>query len=142
MTPGQPEAPVGARQTTGIVHRRSAVAVATTVARLTEAINTVGAKLFAVIDHSGEAERAGLSLRDTKVVVFGNPAAGTPVMEASPLAALDLPLKVLVWEDDSGAVWMSYLSGQWLAERHGIPTDLAKPLFAVDVLTALVASAR
>jgi len=133
------EPPLGARKTIGIVHRRSPVPVATTVERLIEAIHAAGAKLFVVIDHSGEAQAAGLSLRDTKVVVFGSPVAGTAVMEASPLAALDLPLKVLVWEDDSQTVWMSYLSAQWLAERHGIPADLAKPLSAVDALTGRVA---
>ena len=83
---------------------------------------------------------AGLTLRDTKVVVFGNPLAGTPVMQASPLAALDLPLKVLVWADDQGSVWMSYLEGQWLADRHGIAVDLARPLSAVDTITGRVAA--
>jgi uncharacterized protein (DUF302 family) len=139
MTPGDTEAPLGARPTAGIVHRRSPVPVATTVERLIEAIRAAGAKLFVVIDHSGEAEAAGLSLRDTKVVVFGNPVAGTPIMDASPLAALDLPLKVLVWADDDESVWMSYLSAQWLAERHNIPGDLAKPLAAVEMITSRVA---
>jgi len=83
--------PFGSRNTDGIVHRRSPFSVAVTVERLTEVVGAAGAKLFAVIDHSGEARRAGLTLRDTKVVVFGNPSAGTPVMQASPLAALDLP---------------------------------------------------
>jgi uncharacterized protein (DUF302 family) len=78
-------------------------------------------------------------LRDTKLLIFGNPLGGTPVMQAAPLAALDLPLKVLVWVDDSEAVWMSYLSGEWLAERHGVPADLAKPLSAVEGLTRQVA---
>jgi uncharacterized protein (DUF302 family) len=91
------------------------------------------------VDHSGEAESAGLSLRDTKLVVFGNPLAGTPVMGASPLAALDLPLKVLVWADDEGTVWMSYLAAEWLAGRHGTAAELTKPLAAPDSLTSRVA---
>jgi len=132
--------PFGSRNTDGIVHRRSPFSVAVTVERLTEVVGAAGAKLFAVIDHSGEARRAGLTLLDTKVVVFGNPSAGTPVMQASPLAALDLPLKVLVWADDQGSVWMSYLEGQWLAERHGIAADLARPLSAVDTVTGRVAA--
>jgi uncharacterized protein (DUF302 family) len=110
-----------------------------TVEHLGEVIEAAGAKLFAVIDHSGEAERVGLALRDTKLVVFGNPSAGTPVMQASPLAALDLPLKVLVWADDEGTVWMSYLEGQWLANRHGVAADLARPLSAVELVTGKVA---
>jgi uncharacterized protein (DUF302 family) len=79
-------------------------------------------------------------LRDTKLLVFGNPAGGTPAMVASPLAALDLPLKVLVWMDDDGAVWMSYLDAAWLAARHGLATELAAPLSAVDRLTNQIAT--
>ena len=91
------------------------------------------------MDHSGEAQQAGLSLRDTKLLIFGNPLGGTPAMEASALAALDLPLKVLVWADDEGAVWMSYLDSAWLAERHGLAPRLAAPLSATDGLTDQVA---
>jgi uncharacterized protein (DUF302 family) len=131
--------PFGTGATDGIVNRPSPVSVAETIERLTEAINAAGAKVFVLVDHSGEAEQAGLSLRDTKLLVFGNPAGGTPVMEAAPLAALDLPLKVLVWEDDAGTVWMTYLSAQWLAHRHNIPADLAKPLTAVDALASRLA---
>jgi uncharacterized protein (DUF302 family) len=122
----------------GVVHRRSPFPVAETVDRLTRAIGAAGAKVFVVVDHSGEAERAGLSLRDTKLVVFGNPAAGTPAMAASPLAALDLPLKILVWEDDAGDVWSSYLDAAWLADRHGLDAQLAAPLAAADRLAHLV----
>ena len=131
--------PFGARSTDGVVHRRSLFSVARTVEGLGQVIEDAGAKLFAVVDHSGEAERVGLALRDTKLVVFGNPSAGTPVMQASPLAALDLPLKVLVWADDEGGVWMSYLEGAWLADRHGIAADLARPLSAAEVVTGRVA---
>jgi uncharacterized protein (DUF302 family) len=132
------DGPNGAKPTNGIVHRRSPFGVDDTVDRLADAISSVGAKLFAVIDHSGEAQRAGLSLRDTKLVVFGNPVAGTPVMEAAPLIAIELPLKVLVWADDEGTVWLTYLSGEWLANRHGLVAELAKALSATEVLTARV----
>jgi uncharacterized protein (DUF302 family) len=140
MTEATAETPAGARPISGIVNRRSPLSVAGTVEQLTEAISAAGAKLFVVVDHSGEAERAGLSLRDTKLLVFGNPMGGTPVMQSSPLAALDLPLKVLVWQDDAGAVWMSYLSAEWLAVRHDIPAELAKPLSAVEALASHLAA--
>jgi uncharacterized protein (DUF302 family) len=128
--------PMGARATSGVVSRRSPLPVAETVDRLASAIRAAGAKLFVVVDHSGEAQRVGMALRDTKLLVFGNPAGGTPAMVASPLAALDLPLKVLVWMDDDGAVWMSYLDAGWLAARHGLATQLAAPLSAVHHLVA------
>ena len=132
--------PAGARPTSGVVHRRSPLSVAETVERLATAIRAAGATLFLVVDHSGEARRVGMTLRDTKLLVFGNPVGGTAAMVASPLAALDLPLKVLVWMDDDGAVWMSYLDAAWLAARHGLAAELAAPLSAVDGLTAQVAT--
>jgi uncharacterized protein (DUF302 family) len=116
------------------------VPVADTVQRLTEAIEAAGAKVFAVIDQAAEAAAAGASLRDTQLILFGNPLAGTPVMEASPLAALDLPLKILVWADDGGVVWMTYLSADWLAARYDIPQEVVKPLSAVENLTGHVAA--
>jgi uncharacterized protein (DUF302 family) len=130
--------PAGARPTSGVVHQRSPLSVAETVERLAAAIRAAGATLFFVVDHSGEAQRVGMVLRDTKLLGFGNPVGGTPAMVASPLAALDLPLKVLVWTDDDGAVWMSYLDAAWLAARHGLTAELAAPLSAVDGLTAQV----
>lgn len=132
--------PAGAPPTDGIVHTRSPHTVSETVELLTSEIGAAGAKLFTVIDHSGEAARAGLSLRDTKLLIFGNPAGGTPVMVAAPLAAIDLPLKLLVWQDDGGAVWMSYLDPQWLAGRLGLAADLAAPLAAPGRLAARVAA--
>jgi uncharacterized protein (DUF302 family) len=132
--------PAGGRPTSGVVHKRIPLSVAETVERLATAIRAAGATLFLVVDHSGEAQRVGMTLRDTKLLVFGNPLAGTPAMVASPLAALDLPLKVLVWMDDDGAVWMSYLDAAWLAARHGLATELAASLSAVDRLTAQVAT--
>ena len=132
--------PQGAIAVAGVVNRLSPVGVSETLDRLTEAISGAGAKVFALIDQSGEAKAAGLSLRDTKLLIFGNPAAGTPIMQAAPLSALDLPLKILVWADGEGAVWMSYVSSQWLAARHGIPPELAKPLSAVEMLVSRVAA--
>ena len=132
--------PAGAWPTSGVVHKRSPLSVAETVARLATAIRAAGAKLFLVVDHSGEAQRVGMVLRDTKLLVFGNPVGGTPAMVASPLVALDLPLKILVGMDDDGAVWMSYFDAAWLAARHGLASELAAPLSAVDGLTTQVAT--
>jgi uncharacterized protein (DUF302 family) len=137
--PAEPT-PAGTHHVSGVVNRRSPLSVAETVERLTGAIGAAGAKIFAVIDQSAEAARAGTSLRDTQLVLFGNPLAGTPVMEASPLAALDLPLKILVWADDDGVVWMTYLSPAWLADRYDIPSDVAKSLAAVENLTGHLAA--
>jgi uncharacterized protein (DUF302 family) len=105
-----------------------------TVARLESVIAAKGLKLFAVIDHSGEAEAHGLALRNTKVVVFGNPEAGTPVMQAHPLAALDLPLKVLVW-DDNGQTQLTYTAPAELATRYELESDLAARLAGIDAVT-------
>jgi uncharacterized protein (DUF302 family) len=127
--------PIGTRTTVGIANKKSPFSVSETVDRLSEAIRGAGATLFAVVDHSGEAERVGLALRDTKLMIFGNPVGGTPVMAASPLAAIDLPLKVLVWAAEDGTVWMSYLTPKWLADRHGLPVELVTPLSAAEMLT-------
>ena len=118
----------------GIVTKLSQHPVAGTVAKLTGMISAKGIKLFAVIDQSAEARQAGLSLRETTLVIFGSPAAGTPVMAASPLAALDLPLKVLVWDDD-GQTKVSYYSPDALAARYHLGADLAGNLAAVNALT-------
>jgi uncharacterized protein (DUF302 family) len=124
----------------GIVTKLSPHPVADTVSKLTGMIGARGIRLFAVIDQSAEARQAGLSLRETTLVIFGNPAAGTPVMEAAPLAALDLPLKVLVW-DDNGQTKVSYYSAEALAARHHLDAGLAGNLAAVNALTdALTAS--
>ena len=123
----------------GIVSKDSPRSVQDTVARLQELAAANGLKLFTVIDHSGEARANGLELRDTKVVIFGSPAAGTPVMVAAPLVALDLPLKVLVW-DDRGQTKVSYLAPAALAARHHLNDELAARLAGIDKLTdALVA---
>lgn len=124
----------------GITSRRSPRSVEETVAQIVAALDKNGVKLFATVDHSGEAEKAGLTLGDTKLLIFGNPAAGTPLMQENRLIALDLPLKVLVWEDGDGQVWMTYLAGSWLAERYEIDASLAKVLSAVEGLADHVAS--
>jgi uncharacterized protein (DUF302 family) len=123
-----------------VVTKLSPHPVADTVSRLTSMISAKGIRLFAVIDQSAEARQAGLTLRQTTLVIFGSPAAGTPVMAAAPLAALDLPLKVLVWDDD-GQTKVSYYSPDALAARHHLGAGLAGNLAAVNVLTdALTAS--
>lgn len=110
--------------TEGTMTKFSLRFVGDAVSRLTEIVEAKGLKLFAVIDHSGEAWRAGLELRETKLVIFGSPQAGTPVMVAIPLAALDLPLKALVWSDD-GQTKVSYTSSPALAARYGLDDELA-----------------
>ncbi len=117
-----------------VVTKLSPRSVGDTVARLSEIAVSKGLKVFAVVDHSGEAKAAGLALRDTKVVIFGNPAAGTPVMQAVPQAALDLPLKVLVW-DDGGQTTLAYTAPAALASRWGLSEELAARLAGIDGLT-------
>jgi uncharacterized protein (DUF302 family) len=123
----------------GIVTKLSPRPVADTVARLTELIAAKGMTLFSVIDQQAAARGAGLDLRDTTLVLFGSPAAGTPVMEAAPLAALDLPLKVLIW-DDGGQATVTYTAPEALAARYQLSDDLAARLAGIGPLTdALVA---
>lgn len=122
------------RASESYVTKASPKSVADTVTRLTDMIAAKGLRLFAVIDQAGEARRIGLELRDTVLVLFGSPAAGTPVMASSPLAALDLPLKVVVWADgDSTKV--SYLAPAALAADHQLSPELAAPFFGIDALT-------
>ena len=123
-----------------MVTKSSPSSVAETVARLERELEARGVKLFAVIDHSGEAAAAGLRLRDTKVVIFGNPAAGTPVMEAAPLAALDLPLKVLIWADGD-QTRINYVDAAELGARYGLSNELADRLAVIDAITDAAAAA-
>ncbi len=111
--------------------------VADTVSRIEQVLASKGIKLFAVIDHSGEAHAAGLELRETKVLIFGSPAAGTPVIDAAPLAALDLPLKVLVWAD-ADQTQLSYTPPATLAARYGLGADLAGRLAGIEVVVEAV----
>jgi uncharacterized protein (DUF302 family) len=112
-----------------------------TVARVKGALEAKGVKLFALIDHSGEAETAGLHMRPTKLLIFGNPKAGTPWMVAAPSIAIDLPLKMLIAEDADGKVWISYNDPAYIQSRHHLPPELFQALSAVgvDALAAKVA---
>ena len=125
---------------TDVITKLSTRSVADTVSRFTGMLSAKGVRLFDVIDQAAEASKVGLSLRETTLVIFGNPAAGTPVMAAAPLSALDLPLKVLVWDDD-GQTKVSYYAPAAIAASHNLGADLAGNLAAINVLTdALVAS--
>jgi uncharacterized protein (DUF302 family) len=124
----------GARS--GIINTPSHHSVDQTVARLTQILQAKGLTLFALIDHSGEAEKAGLKMRPTKLLIFGNPKAGTLLMLAAPSIAIDLPLKILIWEDGEGKAQVSYNSSAYLQERHGLPSELAANIAAVATLAA------
>jgi uncharacterized protein (DUF302 family) len=124
---------------TQITTKVSPRSVSETVSRLTGILTARGLKVFAVIDQAAEARQVGMDLRETTLVLFGNPAAGTPVMAAAPLAALDLPLKVLIW-DDGGQTTVTYYGPAALAARYGLNAELTAKLAAIDPLTdALVA---
>jgi uncharacterized protein (DUF302 family) len=123
------------RETAGVVTTTSPHSVGATVTRLQRIIAEKGLKLFAVIDHSGEAAQVGLAMPDTKLVVFGSPTAGTPVMVAEPLAALDLPLKILVWADTNGATSISYNAPSYLAERYHLTPELRKRLEPIEAIS-------
>lgn len=117
-----------------VITKLSPHSVADTVDRLIALLNARDIKVFTVIDHSGEARAAGLAMRDTKLVIFGNPASGTPIMEIAPLAALDLPLKVLVWADDTQTK-VSYAPPSALAARYGLTDELATRLAGIHAIT-------
>ena len=118
----------------GIVNQPSSHSVEQTVERLKAILQSKGVTLFAVIDHSGEAEKVGMKMPPTKLLIFGNPKAGTPLMLAAPSIAIDLPLKILVWEDREGKVWTSYNSPEYLQQRHGLPQELLANIAVVDTL--------
>lgn len=118
----------------GLVQVGSRYSVEETLARLQAAFKEKGMQVFAVVDHSGEAEKVGLKMRSTKVVIFGSPKGGTPLMVATPSLAIDLPLKALVAEGADGKVSVSYNSPEYLQERHGVPAELIKNLAGAGVL--------
>ena len=120
----------------GIVQVASKYSVDETVTRLESVLAESGVRVFAVVDHSGEAEKVGMKMRPTKLVIFGNPKGGTLLMVAAPSVAIDLPLKALVAEDESGTVWVSYNSPEYLQQRHGVPEDLIKNIAVVGALVA------
>jgi uncharacterized protein (DUF302 family) len=123
----------------GIVDKPSRHSVEKTVEKLKGILQSKGVALFATIDHSGEAEKVGMKMRPTKLLIFGSPKAGTPLMQAAPSVAIDLPLKILVWEDGQGKVWASYNSPAYLQERHGIPPELVQNIAVVETLAAKAA---
>lgn len=124
----------------GIVRIPGNQSVDGTVERLKAILQARGITLFALVDHSGDAAKSGMQMPNTKLLIFGNPNAGTPVMLASPSSALDLPLKILVAEDETGKVFLTYNSAQFLAERHGVAPELVKVLAAVEGLAAAAAA--
>ncbi len=118
----------------GIQSRLSPFSVEQTLQRLQETIHNLNMTLFAHIDHSGEAQRVGLKMQEAHVLIFGNPKGGTPLMIASPLLALDLPLKVLVWQDEDERVWVSSTSTAYLSARYAIPQELVGNIAKIDTL--------
>lgn len=118
------------------MHLSSPHTVSETLQRLESILAARGLQLFARVDHSGEAEKVGMHMRPTKLLIFGSPKAGTPLMVAAPSLAIDLPLKALIWEDEQGKVWLSYNSPEYLKERHGVPEDLIKNIAAAGSLMA------
>jgi uncharacterized protein (DUF302 family) len=120
----------------GIVEVPSTHTVEQTLQQLQSALAAHGLQVFALVNHSGEAAKVGLKMRPTKLVIFGSPKAGTPLMIAAPSLAIDLPLKALVWEDNKGEVWVFYNSPGYLKKRHGIPDDLIKNIAGPGALIA------
>jgi uncharacterized protein (DUF302 family) len=125
--------------TSGIVDIASHHSVDATVEKVRVLLEAKGVALFALVDHSGEAEKVGMKMRPTKLLIFGNPKAGTLVMLASPSIAIDLPLKILVWEDEAGKVWISYNSADYLRARHNVSAELMKNIAAAEGIAAKAA---
>jgi uncharacterized protein (DUF302 family) len=123
----------------GLIHLPSKHSVEDTMQRLEELLEQKGVALFARIDHSGEAAKVGLEMRPTKLLIFGSPKAGTPLMQASPAVAIDLPLKALFWQDAEGKVWLTYNDPAYLQRRHGIPAELLPNIAGVSGLFAKAA---
>jgi uncharacterized protein (DUF302 family) len=118
----------------GIVRFPANHSVDEIVVRLQTLLREKGVKLFAIVDHSGEAKSVGLQMPPTTLLIFGNPKAGTPLMLASPEIAIDLPLKILISEDSEGKVWVSYNSSAYLQQRHSLPEDLLANIAVVEIL--------
>ncbi len=120
----------------GIIDTPSNHSVDETVEKLKGILQAKEVTLFALVDHSGEAEKAGMKMRPTKLLIFGSPKAGTPVMLAAPSSAIDLPLKILIWEDAQGKVWVTYNGPVYLQERHSLPPELLQNIAVVETLAA------
>jgi uncharacterized protein (DUF302 family) len=123
----------------GIVDILCNYSVDEAVEKLKAILQARGVTLFALVDHSGEAEKVGLRMPPTKLLIFGSPKAGTPLMLTSPSIAIDLPLKILIWEDAQGKVWLTYNSPSYLQERHGLPPDLLQNISVVEALAVKTA---
>lgn len=117
-----------------VITKRSKYSVPDTIDRIEKAVTEKGMKIFARINHAGEAKQAGLEMRPTELLLFGNPKGGTPLMVAKPTTAIDLPMKALAWEDEAGHVWLTYNASGLLHERHGVPKELASRLDPVGTL--------
>ena len=127
---------MGTSAENGIVSQPSHHSVDETIEKLKKLLEAKNVKIFALVDHSGEAEKAGMKMRPTKLLIFGNPKAGTPLMIASPSIALDLPLKMLVAEDTNGKVWISYNDAEYLRARHNLAKEFVQTLSAARALAA------
>jgi uncharacterized protein (DUF302 family) len=123
----------------GIVDKPANHSVDETVEKLKGILQSKGVALFAVVDHSGEATKVGMKMPPTKLLIFGSPKAGTPLMLASPSVAIDLPLKILIWEDAQGKAWLSYNSPAYLQERHSIPAELMQNIAVIEALASKAA---
>ena len=126
-------------ESNGVIRQSSNHSVDQTVAKLKAILQAKGVNLFAVVDHSGEAEKVGMEMPPTKLLIFGSPKAGTPLMLAAPSVAIDLPLKILVAQDAQGKVWLSYNSPEYLKDRHGLPSELLQNIAVVQTLVAKAA---
>jgi len=120
----------------GMIDHRSNHSVDQTVEKLSALLRAKGITLFALIDHSGEAEKIGIKMPPTKLAIFGNPKAGTELMLAAPSSAIELPLKILIWEDPQAKVWVSHNSSAYLRNRHHLPEELLRNIDAVEALAA------
>ena len=121
----------------GMQHLSSPYSVPETLKRIEVVLQEKGLTIFCRVDHSGEAEKVGLKMHPTQLILFGSPKGGTPVMVAAPTIAIDLPLKALVWEDAGGKVWVSYNSPEYLQQRHNVPPDLIKNISGAGMLLQL-----
>ncbi|HUE41850.1 MAG TPA: DUF302 domain-containing protein [Chthoniobacterales bacterium] len=130
---------MSALQGNGLIDLPSKHSVDETLHRLRGILAAKNITLFSVVDHSGEAAKVGMKMFPTKLVIFGNPKAGTPVMIASPSSAIDLPLKILIWEDDHGKVWITYNSPAYLQQRHNVPAEVLPNISVIEALAKAVA---
>jgi uncharacterized protein (DUF302 family) len=123
----------------GMVHLPTNHSVEDILGKLQTILKAKGVPVFALVDHSGEAAKVGMEMRPTKLLIFGNPKGGTPLMLAAPTIAIDLPLKILIWEDGQGKTWVTYNTAEYLTERHELPANLAQNIAFLATLAASVA---